>query len=274
MTVGQWLQEAEAELRAAQDPSARLDAELILCSCLGQERSALLAHKEDELGDDDAANAKRLLKERCRHKPVAQLTGRREFYGLELEITPDVLVPRVETEKMVELAIAHLPKNCRVLDMGTGSGALAIALAKHRPDLDMVASDVSADALVVAERNAKRHSLNIEFVQSDLWEALTGSFKAVLTNLPYLSVEAMSQLMEDAKFEPRVALEGGGDGLDIYRRFLDELPEHLEAGGYLFTECDPWQQNELVALAAKYGLRTFAEDYFILGFTKRDARIF
>lgn len=274
MTVGQWLKEAEAALRAANDPSARLDAELVLARCVGRERAGLLAHSDDELAAADRAKADRMLQERRQHRPVAQITGRREFYGLELEITPDVLVPRIETEKMVELAAAELPQGCSVLDMGTGSGALAIALAKERPDLTIVASDVSSEALVVAERNAKRYSLSIEFVQSDLWEGVKGSFKAVLTNLPYLSDEAMSQLMEDAKFEPKVALEGGGDGLDIYRRFLESLPRHLEAGGYLFTECDPWQQNELIAEAAKFGLRVFAEDYFILGFKKPAARIF
>jgi release factor glutamine methyltransferase len=273
LTIDQWLRTAAARLEEVGIESSKLDAELMLAESLGISRAQILGRTGAQLTAKEASQAERLLSLRLKHIPLAQIVGRREFYGLELKITPDVLIPRVETEKMVELAIKYIPKGVSVIDMGTGSGALAIALAKYRPDLSLTASDVSAEALEVAKVNARSHRVNIRFIQSSLWQDIEDSFKAILTNLPYLSEDAMSQLMADAKHEPSVALEGGGDGLNLYREFLRGIPEHLEASGLLFTECDPWQQNDLIAEAARYGMRVFEEDYFILGLKRSPVRL-
>ena len=171
-----------------------------------------------------------------------------------MEVTPDVLTPRVETEQMVEWAVKYAPQGGRLLDVGTGSGAIAIAIAVHRPDLHITATDLSTKELAVARRNAKRHGVTITFVESDLWSAFdqAAQFDVVVTNLPYLQDDA--DLMPEVKREPAVALFGGPDGLGLYRRFLTGLPNHLKPGGYLFTECDPWQHADLITEAQKSSL--------------------
>jgi release factor glutamine methyltransferase len=275
MTIGQALASAEQSLKQAGIGSHRLDALVLLEQASGLAREHLLAHPEEILGGKRLTVYRHLIRQRAQRVPVAQLTGRREFYGLEFEISPDVLTPRVETEKMVDLAVQFTPRHGRLLDMGTGSGALAVAIAQHRPDLEVWASDVSKPALAVARRNATKHKLDIKFIQSDLWTAfkppsLRGAqrrgnlFKAIVTNLPYLRRDA--ELAPEVTKEPAVALFGGEDGLDIYRRFLRDLPQFLEPGGYILTECDPWQQPDLIKAASKVGLRVFDQGYFILGF--------
>jgi release factor glutamine methyltransferase len=205
-----------------------------------------------------------LIIRRANREPLVHITGTREFYGLDMEITPDVLTPRVETEQMVEWAIKYAPKDSRLIDIGTGSGAIAIAIAKHRPDLHITATDISERELAVARRNATQHNTKIDLIEADLWDKVDGKFDTIVTNLPYLSDDA--DLMPEVKREPAVALFGGPDGLDLYRRFLAALPDHLSPGGYLFTECDPWQHEALTAEAAKHGLEPVEAGYFILGF--------
>ena len=203
-----------------------------------------------------------------RRLPVAlvHITGKREFYGLDFEITPEVLTPRVETEQMVEWAVKYAPQNSRLIDIGTGSGAIAVAIKSVRPDLSVTATEVSEAALEIARRNAAVHQTDIIFVLSDLWENVAGIFETICTNLPYLKDEARTELMEEVKREPDVALFGGPDGLDIYRRFLAAIPERITLGGYLFTECDPWQQPDLVREASRCSLSPIEQGYFISGF--------
>lgn len=287
-SVAKWLKDAAEELAQAHTGSERLDAELILGHVLGHDRAWLKAHGADPLTTRQSAAATALIKRRAAREPLVHLTGKREFYGLELEVTPDVLTPRIETEQMVEWAIQHAPQNGRLVDIGTGSGAIAIAIAKHRPDLHVTATDVSQAALAVAQRSAATHKVKINFVISDLWRQIprsdldrklaskaarsetrrptTGLFDTVVTNLPYLRDDAATELMPEVRREPAVALFGGADGLDLYRRFLAGLPGHLAPGGLLFTECDPWQHDTLIAEAAAYGLSPIEQGYFILGF--------
>lgn len=264
MTAGEWLSAAEKRLSDAGIWGARLDSQLLLAHVLKQPKEWLLAHPEADIGPEQAKTADSLISRRLQHEPVVHLTGHKEFYGLDFEITPDVLTPRAESEDMITWAIKLLPRGGRVIDMGTGSGALIIALGKYRPDLELVATDVSAEALKVAGRNAQRYRLNISFVQSDIWQSVTGSFDGILTNLPYLTDDA--DITEEVKKEPAVALFGGADGLGLYRRMLRELPDRLNSGGYLFTECDPWQQEALAAEARQSGLTKVEEAYFVMGF--------
>lgn len=264
MTIGQALKDAEEQLKAAGISSARLDALILMEYVTGKNREGLIAHSDQILESPEPYFD--LIGKRSHRTPLVHLTGKREFYGLELDITPAVLTPRVETEKMVDLAIHYAPKNSRLIDVGTGSGALAIAIKKHRPDLEVWASEVSKEAIDVARKNASGHKSDIHFVESDLWQKIDGTFTTVVTNLPYLKDDA--ELMPEVQKEPAVALFGGQDGLELYRKFLQDLPNHLGPGGYLFTECDPWQQPELIKEAAQIGLKVIEQDYFILGFIR------
>ncbi len=265
MTIGRALKDAEEQLKAAGITSAHLDAQILMELVAHRDRSWLAAHNDEVLTELQTTNYRLLTSQRSQRIPLVHLTGRREFYGLELEITPAVLTPRVETEKMVEFAIQYAPKNSRLIDIGTGSGAVAIAIAKHRPDLDITATEVSTDALKIARRNATVHSVEIKFVASDLWGSIANKFAAVVTNLPYLKDDA--ELMAEVQKEPGVALFGGPDGLSLYRKFFTDLPKHLEPGGYVFIESDPWQQPELIKIAESAGLKVIEQDYFVLGFT-------
>lgn len=245
----------------------RLDAELLLGYVLHKDRAWLLAHDNDALNHFQVADFESLISRRSEHVPVVHLTGTREFYGLDIHITPDVLTPRVETEQMVEWAIKYAPRDSRLIDIGTGSGAIAVAIAVHRPDLHITATDISDRELNVARKNAKTHGAKIEFIESDLWKDVNGTFDTIVTNLPYLNDDA--DLMPEVRQEPAVALFGGPDGLGLYRRFLTGLPQHLTKGGHLFTECDPWQHEALIAEAKKSNLTPIEQGYFILGFERQ-----
>ncbi len=267
MTVGEAEKLGTSMLRRAGVESARIDTFLLLAKELNRDRAWLMAHPEYEIEETAAAHFLELINRRRARNPLVHLTNEREFYGLNFYIDERVLTPRIETETMVDYAIKHAPKNSRLIDIGTGSGAIAVAIATHRPDLEIWATDVSSDALEVAKRNAKTHWAKITFVQSDLFEAVDGQFATVVTNLPYLRDDA--DLMPEVTKEPGVALFGGHDGLDVYRRFLEQLPDHLAKGGYLFTECDPWQHDSLIKVASTAGMTPIeTSDYFILGFQR------
>lgn len=264
MTLDEALQFGTKQLKQAGIESARIDTSLLLAKVMNMPRANVLAHLDDEMDSEVASDFIELVNERAKRIPLVHLTNTREFYGINLYIDKNVLTPRIETEKMVELAIKYTPKNGNLIDIGTGSGAIAIAIKTHRPDLEVWATEVDDEALTVARRNVENLKLDIKLVKSDLFDTISQTFDAVATNLPYLQNDA--DLMPEVQKEPAVALFGGDDGLDIYRRFLTQLPEHLAPKGYLFTECDPWQQISLKNEAAKIDLTPIEEDYFILGF--------
>ncbi len=266
MTIGEAITDAKGWLESHDVGSARLDAELLLSHVLKHDRAWLLAHSDDELTPEERQMYAIIVQRRTKRVPLVHLTGKREFYGLEFTITPDVLTPRVETEKMVEWAIKYAPKKSKLIDIGTGSGALAIAIGKHRPDLTITATEVSAQALKVARQNATDYGVKLKFVESNLWADVEGIFETIVTNLPYLRDDACDELMEEVRYEPGVALFGGSDGLDLYRKFFATIGDHLAPGGIVFTECDPWQHKMLIKEAKRVGLRVIEEDYFILGF--------
>jgi len=258
------LHKAIGRLDEAKISGNRLDAELILAYVLGRDRAWLLAHDDTELDEPQLEQFDALINRRLQREPIVHLTGTREFYGLDFEITPDVLTPRVETEQLVDWAIKYAPKNSRLIDLGTGCGNIAIAVKKHRPDLDITATDLSERELAVARRNATNHHADISLLAADLWQGVSGQFATVVCNLPYLADDA--DLMPEVQREPAVALFGGPDGLNLYRRFLTDLPAHLAPGGFVFTESDPWQHEPLIATAATAGLSPIEQGYFILGF--------
>ena len=226
-TVRDALDSAAIGIGAAGSPSPRLDAQVLLADVLGVDRAALIAHPERELEPDEARRFAVAAMRRRDREPVAYILGRRGFRRLELHVDARVLVPRPETEHVVDAALG-LPHGARVVDVGTGSGAIALALKDERPDLEVLATDVSADALAVARGNAERLGLDVTFAQGDLLEAIAGPVDAVVSNPPYVAAPDSGTLMpEVTRWEPAAALFAGDDGLAVVRRLV---PQALEAG--------------------------------------------
>ena len=244
----------------------RADAEALLLHVLGQPRSWLFAHADDALDMDVQTAFEALVVRRAAGEPVAYLTGRRGFWTLELEVTPATLIPRPETELLVELALERLPRDmgCRVADLGTGSGAIALAIASERPRAQVVATDASADALAVARRNAQRLGIgNVRFVQGDWLAPLAGErFALIVSNPPYIEAADPHLAQGDLRYEPAAALASGADGLDDIRRIVIGAPAHLDAGGWLLFE-HGWNQGD----AARALLR---EAGYVQVFTAQD----
>ena len=216
------------------------DAELLLLHCLGRdERSWLIAHDHDELPTDIVEAFSSMSKERLKGVPLAYLLGHREFWSLKLKVTRDVLIPRPETELLVEWAV-ELASQCdldSMLDLGTGSGAIALAVQQDLPHLSVTASDVSASALRVARENAEDLRLPVEFVESSWFGALAQRRWALIaSNPPYVAANDAHLLDGDLRFEPNIALTDQGDGLWSIREIASNAPDHLEAGGWLLIE--------------------------------------
>lgn len=218
----------------------RSEAEILLAHVLARPRGWLFAWPEHEPTADQRAAYVQLIDARWRGEPIAYLTGRRGFWTLELDVTPAVLIPRPETELLVELALARLPldREVRVADLGTGSGAIALALASERPQARVLATDASEAALEVARGNARRLDLrNVEFAQGDWCVALGGAmFDLIVSNPPYIVSGDPHLAQGDLRFEPPDALASGRDGLDAIRTIIAQAPTHLRAGGWVLLE--------------------------------------
>lgn len=212
-----------AAVLSASSQTARLDAEVLLAHVLGVNRARLVLDHDAEVEGETAARFDRLVDRRAQGEPVAYLVGRRPFRAIELTVDRRVLIPRPETEELVEAAVASLPAGATVLDVGTGSGAIALALAAERPDLRVRGADLSPAAVLLAEQNAVRLNLDVSFTVGDLLDRAL-PVDAVLANLPY--VESDAELPVDvAGFEPALALFGGEDGLDVIRRLASQMGE-------------------------------------------------
>jgi release factor glutamine methyltransferase len=225
VTVAEALDSATIPLRAAGIETARLDAELLLAHVLGTDRTRLHLEPERGLAAGEGRAYFQLVRRRREREPVAYLVGRRHFRRLELAVDERVLVPRPETELLVEAALEHLPRAARVVDVGTGSGAVALALADERPDLRITASDVSAAALQVARANARRLGLDVDFAEADL--VPPGEWDAVVCNPPY--VRDGDAVDPEVLHEPAGAVRGGPDGLDVVRRLVAAVAAPLLA---------------------------------------------
>ena len=205
-------------LTAAGVESARLDAELLLADAIGAGRAEVIAGPSRELEPDEARRFGEHVRRRVQREPVAYILGSKGFRTIELAVDPRVLIPRPETEHLVEAAL-DLPAGARVADVGTGSGAVALALKAERPDLRVIATDISPDALAVARANAARLGLDVELLEGDLLEPVEGPLDAVLSNPPYVADrDRLSLAPEILRYEPAAALFAGGDGLDAIRR--------------------------------------------------------
>jgi release factor glutamine methyltransferase len=217
-----------------------VDAKVLLTHVLGRDRAWLAAHAEAPLTPEQTVAFFALGRRRHDGEPVAYLTGAREFWGLMLAVTPEVLIPRPETEALVELALARLPRDrpVRVLDLGTGSGAIALALAHELPNAAVVATDRSRGALDVARGNAQRLGIaNVEFVESDWYAAVPpGAWDLIASNPPYIGIDDPHLAEGDLRFEPRSALSPGAIGLDALRTIIHGARERLASGGDLIVE--------------------------------------
>jgi release factor glutamine methyltransferase len=227
----------------------RLDASLLLMHVLDRNHAWLFAHADDEVSLEQATAFNELVTRRAEGEPVAYLIGRRDFWSLELEVTPATLIPRPETELLVELALARIPSDrpCSVADLGTGSGAIALAIASERPMAAVVATDASEDALHVARRNADRLGKErVRFVRGDWLAPLAGeAFDLIVSNPPYIESGDAHLSQGDLRYEPATALASGIDGLDDIRHIVSRAPGHLHPGGWLLVE-HGWNQGDAV----------------------------
>ncbi len=230
-----------------------LDARVLIAHALGYSRVQLVTRSRDELSPQQARAALALLERRRHGEPVAYLTGEREFYGLAFELTPDVLIPRPDTELLVELAIEKLPTGGKMLDLGTGSGAIAVSVAHARGDAGVSAADVSEAALAVARRNAARHAAQVDFLHSDWYAGVSGQFDLIVSNPPYIAEHDPHLSEGDLRFEPRSALTDGGNGLSDLAAIIAGAPAHLRAGGWLLVEHGYDQAAAVRGLLAQAG---------------------
>ncbi|GAB3474750.1 peptide chain release factor N(5)-glutamine methyltransferase [Azotobacter salinestris] len=237
-------------------PSPRLDAEWLLATALGKPASYLRTWPEREVPEAVAARFAADLARRRAGEPVAYILGRQGFWSLDLEVAPTTLIPRPDTELLVETALALLPAtDTAVLDLGTGTGAIALALAAERPAWRLAGVDRVAEAVALAERNRLRLGLgNVEFLQSDWFSTLDGRrFDLIASNPPYIAADDPHLALGDVRFEPASALVAGADGLDDIRRIVAEAPGHLKAGGWLLLEHGFEQAGAVRALLAARG---------------------
>lgn len=260
MTLEQAIRQGEARLSAGPHPDrARRDAETLLLDVVRRERAALLARWNEVLDREEAARYVALIDRRLSGEPIQYILGETEFYGLPFRVTRDVLIPRPETEHLVEKVIEiagrmgdtlHAP---RILDVGTGSGAIAVALAHELPQAHVTAIDLSAPALAIAQENARRNGAAIRFLRGDLLAPLgEEQFEIVVSNPPYVpAVDRASLAVEVRDYEPALALFAGDDGLDVYRRLIPAAFDVLAPGGSLVLEIGYGQEQAITALLAR-----------------------
>jgi release factor glutamine methyltransferase len=254
------LSEAEAFLRLHDIDTARLDAEVLLGHALAIARTQLYARLSTILHPDQQERFWGLIQRRAAREPLSYITGEREFWSLSFRVTPDVLIPRPETELLVETTLRLLSQSPRrhhhspihLLDIGTGSGCVAIALAKELPRAELWAVDISRAALTVAQENAQRHGVagRIHFLQGDLFSPMNKErprFDVIVSNPPYIAHASLATLQPEVRdWEPRTALDGGADGLDFYRRLVEESSFYLHSSGWLVMEIGVGQSSEVL----------------------------
>ena len=257
LSIAGALVEATQALRRAGVPEARREAGSLLSHVVGRERTFLITHAEQALGPGELSRFRETVERRAAGEPLQYITGRQEFFGLDFEVTPDVLIPRPETELLVETALELLTETTRpscICDVGTGSGCIAVTLLRERERLRAVALDISPPALLVAARNAARHHVRerLSLVASDVFKGLDASrarFSMIVSNPPYIAERALDELQREVReHEPRVALTPGGDGLRLIKRIATDAPRFLNSGGHLLLEIGYDQREAMRAL--------------------------
>lgn len=268
MTIKQWLKDTATRLKQANITSARLDAELLLAHTLNVERSWLISHDDEELTTSSKERVDSLLKRRINREPVAYILGMKEFYGREFIVTPDVLIPRPETETLIEEVLALPVGNSpHIHDVGTGSGCVPITLGLELPKAHISGSDVSHPALAVARANAERLDVNnVSFYKDSLLGRAPGKYDIITANLPY--VDPSWKTSPETAHEPSLALFADDRGLVLIKQLIDQASAHLLKEGYLMLEADPRQHAKIVSYAKTHGLSHHHTKDFIV--TLRD----
>lgn len=263
-TLGPLLRHVRRVLEAAGVAEAALDARLIVEHATGATRTDLLLSPGRAVRPEGARAAAAMLERRLAGEPVFRILGHREFHGLRLALSPETLEPRPDTEALVDLALPHVRAMaarhgaCRILDLGTGTGAVALALLKEEPLATALATDISQDALATAAANADMTGMATRFrtVRSDWFEAVEGRFHLVVSNPPYIASNEVELLAREVReHDPRAALDGGPDGLDAYRAIAAGVERHLEADGMVAVEIGIVQAHAVEAIFARHGFR-------------------
>ena len=248
---------SRTQLERASIPDADIEAQVLLRNALGIDRATFHASLDRELSDEDVEAFERTVRRRIEGEPLSYITGHREFYGLDFVVTPDVLVPRQETEFLVEAVLGYA-RGCggnegplTIADVGTGSGCIAVALGHHLPNATVYTTDVSREALRIAAENVRRHGLEgrVRLRHGDLFGALDGPVDVVASNPPYLSTDEAVDLPADVRREPSVALVAGTDGMDVLHRLIVGAREYVKPGGLLALEIDPRRLEAVERLA-------------------------
>lgn len=252
-TYEKMLNKGVSALQEAQIMEASHDAWLLFSYITSMERSAYFLHKQDSPSTEEIKNYHKMIQKRSQHIPLQHLTGEQEFMGISFYVNEKVLIPRQDTEILVETALPYV-QGKKVLDMCTGSGCIAISLVLLGNPRECIAVDLSREALAVAKKNALANHAAVRLVESNLFENVAGSFDVIVSNPPYISPEEIEGLMSEVKdFEPRMALDGGEDGLFFYRRITEKAIQFLNNGGYLFYEIGCEQAEAVMALLKKAG---------------------
>ena len=238
---------------------AATDAFLLLEHVTGMDRNGLLLHGREDVPADKENEFLELIGKRAAHIPLQHITGHQEFMGLDFAVNEHVLVPRQDTECLVEEAMLYTEDGMKVLDVCTGSGCIIISLAKYKNGLEAVGCDISGEALKTARDNASKNGVDVKFLQGDLYEAVDGRFDVIVSNPPYIRTGVIEDLMEEVRdHEPYIALDGGEDGLDYYRRLIDGAADHLIFGGMLLFETGFDQGADVSRLMEEYGYKDVA----------------
>lgn len=268
MTISIWLSHAIDRLKSAGIATARLDSQLLLADKMERDRGWVLAHPEVPLTEETVSQLNGQLEERAKHVPLAYIRGRVEFYGREFIVDRRVLEPRPESETLIDVMKSLPPvqkkEPVQIIDVGTGSGALAITAKLELPEAEVVATDIDAASLQVAQANADKLQANIAFAQGDMLtpvkDALAQPIVITLANLPYVPDD--HQVNRAALHEPRIAIFGGPDGLDPFRKLFEQAAKLIKHSAYILTESLPPQHKQLAFIAARHGfLQTREEDF-------------
>lgn len=277
MIVEECLKTAAAKLADAGIENPRFEAASLTALAIKRDRTFLIAHPEYELTAAERRRYSDLLERRSSRVPFQQLRGTQEFYGLDFEVTPEVLIPRPETETLVEAAIAELQnvENARFCEIGTGSGCISVAMLANLPTAVAIASDVSATAVEVARRNAKRNGVDerVEFLVSDVFNSIEGfGFDAIVTNPPYIHADDIPTLQVEVRdHEPLVALTDGADGLSIIRRIVEDSPARLKPNGLLLMEIG---HRQSAAVGAMFSREIWTDVHFLKDLQNIDRTVY
>lgn len=244
------------KLKEAQLEEAQLDARLLLEEICGTDHNTLLCHGDREVSEKEEEQYRKTIEQRAQHVPLQHILGYQDFMGLRFQVNEYVLIPRQDTEILVEEAMRYLHDGMRILDLCTGSGCILLSLLHYSNDCEGVGVDISKEALQVAAQNAELLDIKADFLKSDLYEKVTGKFDLLVSNPPYIERKVIPTLMEEVReYDPYIALDGGEDGLDFYRRIIGGAQDYLKRGGQILMEIGSGQAKAVSELLREAGFK-------------------